>query len=135
MTVIVCVDDNEGMMFGSRRQSRDTALCDRILNDCMGKKLYMDAYSYKMFSEREGCSAICDGNYLDIAGDRDICFVERDDITHLGDRIDKIIMYRWNRVYPATLYFKFPSGNWVLESECEIGGTAHDITERVYVKK
>lgn len=134
MTVIVCIDDNEGMMFGSRRQSRDTVLCERILNNCMGKRLYMDTYSYKMFSQIEGCFAICDDSFLDTAEDDGICFVERDDISLHGDRIDKIIMYRWNREYPATSYFRFPSGEWVLESQCEIGGSAHDITERVYVR-
>ena len=31
MIMIVCVDDNFGMMFNKRRQSRDKKLCEHIL--------------------------------------------------------------------------------------------------------
>ena len=31
MRVIVCVDDNGGMLFNHRRQSRDRVLCERVL--------------------------------------------------------------------------------------------------------
>lgn len=32
MNVIVCVDDNNGMLFNKRRQSRDKAVIDKIIN-------------------------------------------------------------------------------------------------------
>ncbi len=134
MTVIVCLDDNGGMMFGTRRQSQDSVLRDRILNDCIGKKLYMNEYSYKMFEKNTDNFAICDENFLDEAGDDDICFVENVDISPYGDKIKKIIIYRWNRCYPATMFFKFPSGSWVPCGTDEIGGSSHDITEEIYVR-
>ena len=135
MTVILCLDDRDGMMFGTRRQSRDEVLCDRILNDNMGKRLYMNSYSYKMFSQNTGCCALCDENFLDTAQGGDVCFVEGADISPYASKINKIIIYRWNRVYPATAYFKFPDGEWVLESTSEIGGSSHDITAQTYIRK
>ena len=135
MTVILCLDDKDGMMFGSRRQSQDSVLYDRILNDCMGKRLYMKSYSYKIFSEKIECHALCDENFLDRARSGDICFVENTDILPYASKINKIIIYRWNRAYPATMYFKFPAGEWVLEGTEQIAGSSHDITEQVYVRK
>ena len=35
MRVIVCVDDNGGMLFNHRRQSRDRVLCERVLQRLM----------------------------------------------------------------------------------------------------
>lgn len=51
MRVIVCVDDNGGMLFNHRRQSRDRVLCERVLQmaderDC---SVYMNTYSAKIF--------------------------------------------------------------------------------------
>ncbi len=134
MTVIVCLDDKGGMMFGARRQSQDSVLRDRILNDNMGKKLYMNEYSYTMFSQNTENHAICDNDFLSVAGEGDVCFVENADILPYAEKISKIIVYRWNRVYPATMYFQFPKGDWRLESRSDIGGSSHDITEEIYVK-
>lgn len=134
MTIIVCLDDKGGMMFGERRQSQDSVLRDRILNDNMGKKLYMNEYSYKLFSRNTSNYAICAENFLELAEKDDVCFVENLDITPYASKINKIIIYRWNKVYPATMYFKMPVGNWNLESSSEIGGSSHDITEEIYVK-
>ncbi|MBE6547813.1 MAG: ribonuclease Z [Ruminococcaceae bacterium] len=134
MTVIVCLDDKDGMMFGTRRQSQDGVLRDRILNDNMGKKLYMNEYSYKMFSQNTENYAICDENFLDTAQTGDVCFVENVDILPYESKINKIIIYRWNRAYPATVYFKFPCGEWKLEGTSEIGGSSHDITEQIYIR-
>ncbi len=134
MTVIVCLDDKGGMMFGTRRQSQDCVLRDRILNDNMGKRLYMNEYSYKMFSQNTENHAICDNSFLSVAGKGDVCFVENVDILPYAEKINKIIIYRWNRVYPATMYFKFPEGEWTLSGKSEIGGSSHDITEEIYIR-
>ncbi|MEI3375006.1 MAG: hypothetical protein V8R00_03520 [Coprococcus catus] len=53
MRVIVCVDDNGGMLFNHRRQSRDRVLCERVLQmaderDC---SVYMNACSAEIFAE------------------------------------------------------------------------------------
>lgn len=134
MTVILCLDDKNGMMFGPRRQSQDSVLRDRILNDCIGKRLLMNGYSHKMFSQNTENYAVCDEDFLENARAEDICFVENKDILPYADKIERIIIYRWNKVYPATMFFKFPKGEWRLESTAEIGGSSHDITEQIYVR-
>ena len=49
MKIIVCVDNQNGMMFNHRRQSQDRVLRKRILELTGGEKLWMNAYSQKQF--------------------------------------------------------------------------------------
>ena len=51
MIIISCVDDDMGMMFNHRRQSQDRVLRERVLEATKGKKLWMNHYSAKQFSE------------------------------------------------------------------------------------
>ena len=41
MIIMVCVDDNNGMMFNKRRQSQDRVLRQRMLELAGEKKLWM----------------------------------------------------------------------------------------------
>ncbi len=135
MIVIACVDDNNGMLFHQRRQSRDIALYNHILQLTEGKKLLMNEYSAKQFLKEEHQNVIVQSDFLDIAQEQDYCFVENTDISQYGNDIQKIILYRWNRVYPADYYFQFPINKdiWKLQTVSDIKGNSHDmITEEVY---
>lgn len=135
MIVIACVDDNNGMLFHQRRQSRDIALYNHILQLTEGKRLLMNEYSAKQFLKEEHQNVIVQSDFLDIAQGQDYCFVENVDISQYGNDIQKIILYRWNRVYPADYYFEFPINKdiWKLQKVSDIKGNSHDmITEEVY---
>ena len=97
MNIIICVDDNMGMMFNNRRQSQDRALRERILEITKGKNLYMNGYSASQFTE--GSNIIVDENFLDKAQQGDFCFVENSDIRVYNSKIEKLIIYKWNRNY------------------------------------
>ncbi len=51
MILIVCIDDNKGMMFNHRRQSQDGVLRRHILDMVGNGKLWMNEYSGKMFAK------------------------------------------------------------------------------------
>ena len=53
MIIMVCVDDNNGMMFNKRRQSQDRVLRQRMLELAGEKKLWMNDYSRRQFPEEE----------------------------------------------------------------------------------
>lgn len=133
MQVIVCVDDGMGMLFNHRRQSRDRVLIQRILEITKGKQIFMNTYSAELF---EGNENICiDDDFLKNAGDDDICFVENETLSQYVEKIDKIIVYKWNRKYPADLYFdiSFAENGWHLMESYEFQGYSHEkITEEVY---
>ena len=39
MKIIACLDDNNGLLFNNRRQSRDRVVIEDILKDCHNSKL------------------------------------------------------------------------------------------------
>lgn len=138
MIVMVCVDDNNGMLFHNRRQSRDSLLYEHILYFTQGKKLFMNEYSAKQFLKQQSENIVVRNDFLDVASEQDYCFVENEDISQKQYDIEKIILYRWNRVYPADYYFHFPEygKEWKLQYVNEIKGNSHDvITEEVYTNE
>ena len=131
MNIIICVDDNMGMMFNNRRQSQDRALRERILEITKGKNLYMNGYSASQFNE--GSNVIVDDNFLDKAQQGDFCFVENSDIRDYNSKIEKLIIYKWNRNYPSDFKFQLTLDNFSLESTFEFQGYSHKvITEEIW---
>lgn len=49
MIVIVCIDDEFGMLFNQRRQSRDCILTEDILKTVGDKRLLIDKFSKTLF--------------------------------------------------------------------------------------
>lgn len=128
MKLIVCLDDNNGMMFNKRRQSRDKVLVENVLELCNDKKLYTNEYSVKLFPENsveviEDFSKIEDG----------YCFAEN--FTVNEEYVEEIIVYKWNRLYPADTYFNIEPEKWNLVETVEIEGSSHEkITRERYVR-
>lgn len=134
MILIACVDDKMGMLFNRRRQSMDSVLRSRILNICAGKKLWMNAYSRKQF-DAAGQGITVDEDFITKADSGDYCFAENISLNKYEKDLEKIILYKWNRVYPADLYFDIDLNNWRLEQSTDFAGSSHDkITEEIYVK-
>lgn len=138
MIVIACVDEKNGMMFHGRRQSRDRILQEDVLRECKGKKLYMNSRSYALFkddvkSDIELCVA---EDFLDRAGKEDYCFTE--DGNAMADYLEEIqavLVYRWNRRYPADVYFPIDlaADGWEWKSREEFQGSSHErITKERY---
>lgn len=128
MKLIVCLDDNKGMMFNNRRQSRDRVLIENVLELCKGEKLYTNEYSSKLFPETsveifESIEEIGNG----------YCFAEN--FTVNEDHIEEIIVYKWNRVYPADVHFNIDLDNWNLTETVDFEGSSHEkITREIYVR-
>lgn len=129
MTLIFCLDDECGIAFNERRQSRDRELNADILKDAVGKTLCMSAYSAKLF----------DGANVQVSeapsAQQDIYFLElkspRDYIT-LANRV---IVYRWNRHYPSDVRFdaKLSDFGFKLSESYDITGYSHEkITKEIY---
>ena len=121
-----------GMTFGGRRQSRDIKLCERVLALATGK-LYMNAYSAKIFPESEKI-VVCD-DFLEKAGKGDCCFCENAPVSL--DNVTGIIIYRWNRLYPADVHFGFDldeCGFTLVSAEEFIGNSHPTVTEQIFKK-
>lgn len=128
MKLIVCVDNSMGMTFGKRRQSRDEELCRDVLRYASGQ-LFSDEYTASLFADMEQPK-----NYIGGAPCDGYVFAER----FLPDdkaAICEIILYRWNRDYPADRYFDVDLSAWNLVESVEFAGKSHEkITRERYVR-
>ena len=49
------------------------------------------------------------------------------------EKIEKVILFHWNRDYPADTYFTLDISGWTLEESEEIAGYSHEkITKEIY---
>lgn len=134
--MIVCVDNKGGMAFFQKRQSQDRVLREDILNCLQGARLWMSPYSLKQFKEENKADLIADEQFLDAAGEEDFCFVENQNLQQYEKKITEIIVYRWNRDYPADLFLDVDLKDWELTETAEFAGNSHEkITREVYRKK
>lgn len=137
--LIVVVDENNGMMFNHRRQSQDRVLREKILFMTSGKKLWMNAYTYKQFEDCTLTTLIQkDDHFLDKAEKGEYCFVENKKVDSYRDKIEKIILYKWNSRYPGDFFFDIDlrDGSWRLKDTEEFAGASHEkITMEVYERE
>ena len=134
MHIIVCLDQNGGMRFNRRRQSRDAEVCARILRRAAGSRLWMAPESEKLFFA--DAPEICvDAAFPTAALPGDFCFAEDPALLPDEDKIETLILYHWNREYPADAYFPLSLQGFTLLEQTEFAGTSHErITEEVYGK-
>ena len=94
----------------------------------------MNAYSRSQFDETvEGITV--DEDFMDKAGIGDYCFAENISVKAYEKQISKLVIFKWNRVYPADLYFDINLKKCHLVKSSEFAGSSHDkITEEIYIK-
>lgn len=122
MVLFVCLDDDNGMMFNNRRQSKDCMVRKRMLEIVGEGSIWMSEYSMGQFEETVSlCENISEAQYVFAEDPNDI----------IGVEFDKIIVYRWNRRYPADKTLTIEGKKLV--STYEFAGNSHEkITEEIY---
>lgn len=134
MTLILCLDDNRGMMFNHRRQSRDRVLIAELLETAGEHRLLVSPYSRALFPAEAACVAVADDPCA-FAQKHDFAFVEDTDPTSAWEKVTTVILYRWNRAYPADVYFRGDMTGFSLLETTEFVGSSHDqITKEVWKK-
>ena len=135
MRAAVCVDDRGGMMFGGRRQSRDRILLADMAKEA-GAPIMAAPYSAALLVGAAIPFTVAD-DLPASAGTDDFCFFEDRSPSPWIDRITELVIYRWNRVYPAdmTLDLDPAAAGLTLVRTDEFAGSSHDrITKEVYRK-
>ena len=130
MNLLICLDDNGGMLFNRRRQSRDKGVCGKISELSRGGRLFMSEYSARLFPQAENIIIADDPTASAQSGD--FCFAEQR-ITSL-DGMEYLYIFGWNRVYPADVYFAFDlkAEGFIREQVHEFKGSSHQITLEIY---
>ena len=129
MTLYICLDDRNGLRFNKRRQSRDAAVLEDIRSQITGS-LLIDGFSEKLIGEA-GISYVLppetaeDFFLEDVPGEETL------------EGCEKVVIYRWNRHYPADVRWEpdLPERGFVLSETRDFPGKSHEkITREVYVK-
>lgn len=137
MTAIICIDEKTGMLFNNRRQSKDSTVREKILSLSENGSLFMNSYSAKQFEESKLSKINIDEKFFEHSQDDDFCFFENCGVSSYIDDINKFVVFKWNRNYPADFYLDFLpwENNWQLKESQDFEGTSHEkITMEVYEK-
>lgn len=130
MYIITCLDDNNGIAFNHRRQSKDRVVIEDIQKTVGEKNFWMTEYSAKLLDSMSNIK-ICEkpvkqakkGEYL---------FLELEAIDTSDEQIEQLIIYRWNRVYPADVSV-YIGDEWKLAQSLDFAGFSHEkITKEIY---
>ena len=133
MMIAACVDDRDGMRFNGRRVSRDRAQLADLLALC-GGTLRAAPCSGDLFAGWSG--VLLSEDFLDRAGPGEICFVEDRSVRAFADRVEAVVLYRWNRAYPADLRLDLDLTPFMLAERTEFPGTSHEnITRERYIRR
>ena len=135
MIAIVCIDVNGGMVFNNRRQSRDSILIQKVIELSKGSKLWLNKYSSSLFKDRNVSNINVDESFILEAANGEYCFVENVSLKGYEKWIEKLIVFKWNRVYPNDFVFDLDLSAWKLTESSEFKGNSHDnISMEVYVR-
>ena len=127
--IIVCLDDNGGMLFNNRRQSRDRVVCEDVVKNLNGEKLFVSPFSQILFENYKDCVSVSEDFLLNGT----ICFVENQSLSHCN--ADEVIVYRWNRIYPSDFYCDIDFSKYSLLQQTEFEGFSHEkITKQIFIK-
>ncbi len=136
MNIIICIDNNNGMLFNNRRQSQDKVLRQKIFEIAGNNKLYMNNYSYKQFSDIENIKIHIDEDYLEKAEKNDFCFVENQSVQPFINQCNKIYVFKWNRNYPYDVKLDIDLSDFRLIYAEDFKGSSHEkITLEVYLNE
>lgn len=133
MILAICLDDNNGMMFGNKRQSRDAKVIEDIIENCPDNILYISEYSKTLLEKEKIQVKIIEEESIPVDG---VCFIENEKIFDYINKADKLVIYKWNRKYPGDLFFNNWEKDWEKESSLSIVGKSHEeITKETYRRR
>lgn len=129
MKVIICLDDNSGMIFGGKRQSRDSKVLEDIKNE--NEKVVILPFSEKLIAP-SGINYEIKNDISQLQGGECV-FIESINPQELEGKISTLVVYKWNRKYLSDMKCTLDLKAFKLESRSEFVGSSHDkITKEVY---
>lgn len=130
MKIICTIDNNLGIGFNRRRQSRDS-----VLIADMAKSFYPLAtteYSAPLFSGEKTPFIDLYPHVLQFDG---FVFLENTCLFSVQDKISTLVLYRWDKAYPADNYLGVDLAKFTLISQTEFVGSSHNkIIKEIYSK-
>lgn len=128
MILMVAVDEANGLTFGGRRQSKDALLREKMLALCGEHPLWVNTYTARQFSAEQANRLCIAEDFMEQAGEGDYCFLENIAAAPYLQRIERLILFQWNRRYPADFHLDIAltAPEWKLEKTAEFAGHSHE---------
>ena len=130
MQIAVCVDDALGRTFNGRRQTKDRVVAADLIQEAQGR-LFITPFSQKWLGDSPGVT-LWDGE-----DPSHLLFLEAEPLAPYAQHITRLVIYRWNRHYPADTYLDLdPQAlGLTLHSTQELTGFSHPvITKEIWTK-
>ena len=125
MTLILWTGKHGEMLFNHRRCSRDRAVIADILQTYSPSELCVSAYSASLFAGARVISDPADAK-------TGVLFLEDLPLSPALALANKLILYRFDRVYPADARLQIPE-DFAFTGSREFAGHSHEtITREVY---
>ena len=134
--VIACVSDGGGLLFAKRRVSRDEAVLTDIAALIDDEALFVSDYSAGLF-DGSSVSTVCVSDPAESAGEGDFLFFEAPGLAEHKDKIESLILYRWNRKYPFDIKLDIDpeKEGFALADSIDFSGKSHEkITREIWVR-
>ncbi len=89
----------------------------------------MNGYSARMFSGQEERLAVSE-DFLEEAGPGEWCFVENVPLAPWLEKLEGLVLYRWNRAYPADAHLDVPLDDFLITDKLDFPGSSHETLTR-----
>lgn len=129
LTVYVCLDDRNGMLYNGRRQSRDSRVFEDIRRE-LRDVLLIDPFSEALCRRAEIPYCLLEG---ELPEEGQFFLEARNSRSALA--ADRIVIYRWGRHYPADVWWDLDlqAEGYRLTERRELPGSSHErICREVY---
>lgn len=133
LTVALCLDDEGGIAFNNRRQSRDRAMIAELCQSSH-EKIYISEYSLPLFAGHEESIEVC-GNPITECPNGGFCFLEKAEPKAFLSYCENLVIYWWGQSYPYDVSFDIVtlSNEFTVIGREEFVGSSHEkITKEVY---
>ena len=134
MKTIVCIDDKFGVLFDGKRQSRDRVLIEDLMDFIGSSRLIITPESAPLFDVFK--VEINDAPF-DVAQADDFVFCEVGGLLAHLERINEVVIYKWNRTYPRDVLLDllpWEHGFKLIDRFDFVGSSHKKITREVYRK-
>ena len=133
ITVALTLDDDGGMTFFGKRQSRDRVLISELCDSIPGK-IYINNFSSHVFAGHED-KAIISADPIADCPDGGTVFIENLPLAPHADMIERIILYKWNTRYPSDKRIDISFSGYEVEGKKEFAGRSHDKITKLTMRR
>ena len=133
MKLIICLDNNNGVLFNGRRVSKDKNVVSDIQKMITGSNLICSQYSSELFVDDITNNLIVSDKEISELTDNGYYFVENI-MPSSSLKFEEVIIYKWNREYPSDLKFEFDLKDYFEVNRLDFAGNSHERITKIILR-